>query len=214
MSNDVACTGSFSYTLVNDLARLLNVYRSYFLYKSGWFSHAHDPFLKTISGLLTNYLGRNLRALGNHYSKIGVVLNAHAHISAYIYVYTLRACARKRPKMCAASVMSKNEVNKEGSRVICNPVPTSLQAHRVTYDSRPFLVHLVFADLSSRFLTLGAHAQRGLVCPCVCLSVCRRLFWHYRLRGAYELYKRVQIYKGLKNYKAILLKRLRSGDMA
>ena len=40
-------------------------------------------------------------------------------------------------------------MNKEGSRVICNPVPTSLQAHRVTYDSRPFLVHLVFADLSS-----------------------------------------------------------------
>ena len=40
-------------------------------------------------------------------------------------------------------------MNKEGSRVICNPVPTSFQAHRVIYDSRPFLVHLVFADLSS-----------------------------------------------------------------
>ena len=38
-------------------------------------------------------------------------------------------------------------MNKEGSRVICNPVPTSFQAHRVTYDSRPFLVHLVFASL-------------------------------------------------------------------
>ena len=32
---------------------------------------------------------------------------------------------------------------------MCNPVPTSFQAHRVTYDSRPLLVHLVFADLSS-----------------------------------------------------------------
>ena len=30
-------------------------------------------------------------------------------------------------------------MNKEGSRVICNPVPTSFQAHRVTYDSRPSL---------------------------------------------------------------------------
>ena len=38
-------------------------------------------------------------------------------------------------------------MNKEGSRVICNLVPTSFQAHRVTYDSRPFLVHLVFASL-------------------------------------------------------------------
>ena len=37
-------------------------------------------------------------------------------------------------------------MNKEGSGVICNPVPTSLQAHRVIYDSRPFLA---FADLSS-----------------------------------------------------------------
>ena len=40
--------------------------------------------------------------------------------------------------------------------------------------------------LAAIFLTLGAHAQRGLqylVCPCVCLFVCRRLFWHYRLRG-------------------------------
>ena len=30
-------------------------------------------------------------------------------------------------------VDDKSEVNKEGSRVICNPVPTSFQAHRVTY---------------------------------------------------------------------------------
>ena len=44
---------------------------------------------------------------------------------------------------------SKNEVNKEGSRVICNPVCLKGCRDRVTYDSRPFLVHLVFADLSS-----------------------------------------------------------------
>ena len=34
-------------------------------------------------------------------------------------------------------INQQNEVNKEGSRVIhvCNPVPTSFQAYRVTYDS-------------------------------------------------------------------------------
>ena len=40
-------------------------------------------------------------------------------------------------------------MNKEGSRVICNPVCLKRCRDRVTYDSRPFLVHLVFADLSS-----------------------------------------------------------------
>ena len=65
-------------------------------------------------------------------------------------------------------------------------------------------------------LTFGAHAQRGLqylVCVFVCLSVdaysCTTGY-----KAAYELYKRVQIYEGLKIKKAILLKRLRSGDMA
>ena len=51
----------------------------------------------------------------------------------------------------------------------------------------------------------------------VCLSVCLSVDAYSGTTGykaAYELYKRVQIYKGLKNYKAILLKRLRSGDMA
>ena len=49
------------------------------------------------------------------------------------------------------------------------------------------------------------------------LSVCLSVDAYSGTTGyeaAYELYKRVQIYKGLKIYKAILLKRLRSGDMA
>ena len=58
-------------------------------------------------------------------------------------------CKNPNEDGCRDDKSAKNEVNKEGSRVICNPVPRSLQAHRVTYDSRPFLVHLVFADLSS-----------------------------------------------------------------
>ena len=52
-------------------------------------------------------------------------------------------------------------------------------------------------------LTLGVHAQRGLqylVCPCVSLSVCLSVDAYSGTTGykaAYELYKRVQIYKGL-----------------
>ena len=52
-------------------------------------------------------------------------------------------------------------------------------------------------------LTLGVHAQRGLqylVCLCVCLSVCLSVDAYSGTTGykaAYELYKRVQIYKGL-----------------
>ena len=51
----------------------------------------------------------------------------------------------------------------------------------------------------------------------VCLSVCLSVDAYSGTTGyeaAYELYKRVQIYKGLKKYEAILLKRLRLGDMA
>ena len=34
------------------------------------------------------------------------------------------------------------------------------------------------------YYTFGAHAQRGFVCLSVLyVCVCRRLFWHYRLRG-------------------------------
>ena len=49
------------------------------------------------------------------------------------------------------------------------------------------------------------------------LSVCLSVDAYSGTTGyeaAYELYKRVRIYKGLNNKKAILLKRLRSGDMA
>ena len=55
------------------------------------------------------------------------------------------------------------------------------------------------------------------VCLSVYLSVCLSVDAYSGTTGyeaAYELYKRVQIYKDLKNYKAILLKQLRLGDMA
>ena len=72
----------------------------------------------------------------------------------------------------------------------------------------------------SILLTLGAHAQRGLqylVCVSVCLSVCLSVDDYSRTTGyeaAYERYQQLQCYKGMKNNVAILLKRLRSRDMA
>ena len=70
------------------------------------------------------------------------------------------------------------------------------------------------------WLTLGVHAQRGLqysVCVSVCLSVCLLLYDYSRTTGyeaAYQRYQQLQCYKGMKNNVAILLKRLRSRDMA
>ena len=51
----------------------------------------------------------------------------------------------------------------------------------------------------------------------VCLSVCLSVSDYSRATGyeaAYERYQQLQCYKGKKNNVAILLKRLRSGDMA
>ena len=48
----------------------------------------------------------------------------------------------------------------------------------------------------------------------VCLSVCLRLFLHYRLEAAYERYQQLQCYKGNKNNVVILLKQLRSSIMS
>ena len=63
-------------------------------------------------------------------------------------------------------------------------------------------------------LTLGAHAQRGLQ-YLVCVYVC--VYDYSRTTGyeaAYERYQQLQCYKGKKNNVVILLKRLRSRDMA
>ena len=77
-----------------------------------------------------------------------------------------------------------------------------------------------------RSLTLGAHAQRGSwsvspyterIISMVCLSVCLCVDDYSRTTGyeaAYERYQQLQCYKGMKNNVAILLKRLRSRDMA
>ena len=83
-------------------------------------------------------------------------------------------------------------------------------------------VHL--ENVKVMLLTLGAHAQRGLqylvcvsVCLFVCLSVCLSVDDYSRTTGyeaAYERYQQLQCYKGMKINVAILLKRLRSRDMA
>ena len=54
-----------------------------------------------------------------------------------------------------------------------------------------------------------------VLCVCVCVSVC--VYDYSRTTGyeaAYERYQQLQCYEGRKNNVAILLKRLRSRDMA
>ena len=65
-------------------------------------------------------------------------------------------------------------------------------------------------------LTLGAHAQRRLQYM-VSVSVCLCVYYYSRTTGyeaAYERYLQLQCYKDLKINVTILLKRLRSRDMA
>ena len=60
-------------------------------------------------------------------------------------------------------------------------------------------------------------ARVTIVGLCVCLSVCLSVDDYSRTTGykaAYERYQQLQCYKGMKNNVAILLKRLRSRDMA
>ena len=60
-------------------------------------------------------------------------------------------------------------------------------------------------------------ARVTVVVLCVCVSVCVCVYDYSRTTGyeaAYERYQQIQCYKGRKNNVAILLKRLRSGDMA
>ena len=79
----------------------------------------------------------------------------------------------------------------------------------------------ILPQIRALLLTLGSHAQRGLqysrsVCLFVCLSVCLFVSDYSRTTGyeaAYERYQQIQCHKGRKNV-AILLKRLRSRDMA
>ena len=55
------------------------------------------------------------------------------------------------------------------------------------------------------------------VCLFVCLSVCLSVYDYSRTTGyeaAHERYQQLQCHKGLKTNVAILLKPLRSGDMA
>ena len=69
-----------------------------------------------------------------------------------------RTSAHNEMKRDVGMINQQNEVNKEGSRVIlCNPVPTSFQGHRVTYDCRPFSF---FADLSSLYIYIPLHFMK------------------------------------------------------
>ena len=60
-------------------------------------------------------------------------------------------------------------------------------------------------------------ARVTVVVLCVCVCVCVCVYDYSRTTGyeaAYERYQQLQCYKGKKNNVAILLKRLRSGDMS
>ena len=57
-------------------------------------------------------------------------------------------------------------------------------------------------------------ARVTVVDLCVCLSVCLSVDDYSRNEAAYERYQQLQCYKGMKTNVAILLKRLRSRDMA
>ena len=60
-------------------------------------------------------------------------------------------------------------------------------------------------------------ARVTVVVLCVCLSVCLSVYFYSRTTGyeaAYERHQQIQCYKSRKNNVAILLKRLRSRDMA
>ena len=60
-------------------------------------------------------------------------------------------------------------------------------------------------------------ARVTVVVLCVCLSVCLSVYDYSRTTGyeaVHERYQQLQCYKGKKNNVAILLKRLRSRDMA
>ena len=75
----------------------------------------------------------------------------------------------------------------------------------------------VLSSNTYEYLTLGAHAQRGLQCVSECVSVCLSVYDYSRATGyeaAYERYQQLQYYKGTKTNVAILLKRLRLRDMA
>ena len=80
------------------------------------------------------------------------------------------------------------------------------------------IIHAVSLSLCILVNPRRACAARvTVVVLCVCLSVCLSVSIYSRTTGyeaAYERYQQLQCYKGRKNNVAILLKRLRSRDMA
>ena len=83
-----------------------------------------------------------------------------------------------------------------------------------------FLFHFIFAfsysSCNIRVMIFSLYSSRS-VRQCVCVSVCLCVHDYSRTTGyeaAYELYQQLQCYKGKIKNVAILLKPLRSGDMA
>ena len=99
-------------------------------------------------------------------------------------------------------------------KLSCELMQTESTTH--THIHTPVLASLLWSVWIQRLvlilLTLGAHAQRGLQ-YLVCLSVCRRLFWHYRLRGGLLAIPVASELREPEKYRGDFLKRLHSRDM-
>ena len=109
--------------------------------------------------------------------------------------------------------------------------PTHLECHRISQGSKQGHIVCILSYITSLInLTLysipvyiiinprrACAARVTVVVLCVCVSVCVCVYDYSRTTGyeaAYERYQQLQCYKGKKNNVAILLKPLRSGDMA
>ena len=80
---------------------------------------------------------------------------------------------------------------------------------------------MVYGDYTERRILINPRrscaSRVTVVVLCVCLSVCLSVDDYSRTTGyeaAYERYQQLRCYKGKKNNVAILLKQLRSRDMA
>ena len=101
-------------------------------------------------------------------------------------------------------------------------------ANIIMYNTLIIIIHIKTSNDQCSSLSLMAIINPRLrmrsegyssrsVCLCVCECVCVCVYDYSRTTGyeaAYERYQQLQCYKGRKNNVAILLKRLRSRDMA
>ena len=79
------------------------------------------------------------------------------------------------------------------------------------------LLYIDVQELINPRRACAARVTVVVLCFCVSVCVCVCVYDYSRTTGqeaAYERYQQIQCYKGRKNNVAILLKRLRSRDMA